>query len=291
MISMTGYGSATATHGGYEMTAVISTVNKRNLDISISLPREWQVIEVGVADRVREVVKRGKVSVSVRVERAGTGGGIDWNDDAVAAVLRRLRELAERNSIPFEPNADLLFRVAVSASATVAMPEAESIRDHVDAVVRDGLRELAAMREREGRALAEDLRMRTKQLKTWTDEIKTHAGDVVPRYRDLLHQRLKQAGLDLDINDERVLKEIALFADRCDTTEEITRLKSHLDQLQEALDEQMDPVGRKAEFLIQEINREFNTIGSKANDIRISRFVIECKNELERVREQIQNVE
>ena len=112
----------------------------------------------------------------------------------------------------------------------------------------------------------------------------------VPRYRELLLSRLEQTKLDLDLSDERVLKEIALFADKCDTSEECTRLVSHFEQFRECLDEG-SPVGRKLEFILQEINREFNTVGSKANQIEISRLVIEAKNELERIREQIQNVE
>ncbi len=291
MISMTGYGRASATEGQYEVIAEISSVNKRNLDIAVSLPREWHELEADVAGRVRGVVRRGKVYVSIRAEDTRNKEGLDWNEEAVAAALDRLRSLAVRNGVPFEGSADLLYRMALQSSQSGGMPAADAVREGVEAVVGEALRALAAMRAKEGATLAADLGTRVEQLRSWTGEIEEYASGGVTRYRELLFQRLKQAGLDLDLDDERVLKEIALFADRCDISEEITRLKSHLDQLGAWVGQQDEPVGRKAEFLVQEINREINTIGSKANDLRISRSVIDCKNELERIREQVQNVE
>ncbi len=291
MISMTGYGRATVTEGHYEVRVEISSVNKRNLDVSVSLPREWQELEPVVAERVRGAVKRGKVHVSLRAEVSGEGGVPVWRDEAVGEALERLRELAERQGVAFAPDLDLLYRIASQVSEATSMPPATSVRERIEAGVDEALGALTAMREREGNALAADLRTRLGFLKKGTADIGRHAVEVTPRYREILHQRLRQAGLDLDPDDERVLKEIALFADRCDVTEEVTRLKSHLGQLGGLLDESGEPVGRKAEFLLQEIHREVNTIGSKANDLRISKCVIECKNELERIREQVQNVE
>ena len=138
--------------------------------------------------------------------------------------------------------------------------------------------------------MKKDLETRLKLLKGFVDGVQSHAGECVSNYRELLFQRLRQADLELDLDDERVLKEIALFADRCDISEEITRLYSHLDHLHQFLNTE-GSIGRKIDFLLQEMNREINTIGSKSNDIRISRHVIDFKNELERFREQIANIE
>jgi len=157
-------------------------------------------------------------------------------------------------------------------------------------VFREALGQLVAMRQAEGKALKEDLEQRLENIGVALQAIRSGMGDTVPRYRELLLQRLSQASLEIDLSDERVLKEIALFADKCDISEETTRLDSHLVQFRECLQEG-SPVGRKLEFILQEVNREFNTIGSKANNIEISRHVIEAKNEIERIREQIQNIE
>ena len=146
------------------------------------------------------------------------------------------------------------------------------------------------MRAREGAAILDDLKARCGLLQLILDGIRTEAAKVVPNYREMLLQRLKQAGLEIDLDDERVLKEIAIFSERCDISEEITRLGSHLDQLAKELDSESS-VGRKLDFLLQEIQREFNTIGSKANSIEISKKVIEAKDEVARLREQALNVE
>jgi uncharacterized protein (TIGR00255 family) len=158
------------------------------------------------------------------------------------------------------------------------------------AALDEALRAFTAMRRTEGAALLTDFLARLGTLRSNVALVADRASAVAPHYREQLQQRLRQAGLSLDIADERVLKEVALFADRCDVTEELTRLGSHLEQL-EALLRSDGEIGRKAEFILQEIGREVHTIGSKANDLSISRAVIELKNELERVREQIANVE
>ena len=291
MISMTGYGRASGAGDGYELSVEVSSVNKRNLDISVSLPREWKDLEIGIAERVRGFCRRGKVYVSVQLGRKDEAGALEWSDPAVDEVLTRLRALADRQGIPFEPGADLLYRIARDCSESGGLPAAETIRENLESALDRALAEWSEMRGKEGRNLAGDMTKRTAVILTWVSEIKVLAGETVPDYRDLLHRRLRQADLELDLDDERVLKEVALFADRCDISEEVTRLESHLEQLTSLLRETEEAVGRKTDFLLQEINREINTIGSKASDIRISRLVIECKNELERIREQLQNVE
>ncbi len=291
MISMTGYGRASVAGDGYELSVEVSSVNKRNLDISVSLPREWKDLEIGIAERVRGFCRRGKVCVSVQLGRKDEAGALEWSDPAVDEVLTRLRALADRQGIPFEPGADLLYRIARDFSESGGVPAVETVRESFESALDRALAEWFEMRGTEGRTLAGDMTNRAAEILAWVSEIKDLAGKTVPAYRELLHRRLRQADLELDLDDERVLKEVALFADRCDISEEVTRLESHLEQLSGLLRETEEAVGRKTDFLLQEINREINTIGSKASDIRISRLVIECKNELERIREQLQNVE
>lgn len=166
----------------------------------------------------------------------------------------------------------------------------EQVRGQVIAALDAALGDFVAMRAREGSTLLADLMVRIGNLANHVGEIAVRAPLVTSNYREQLLQRLRQAGLELELNDERVLREIALFADRCDLSEELTRFGSHLDQLR-ALFNSDGEMGRKAEFILQEMGREANTMGSKANDHAISRAVIELKNELERIREQIANVE
>ena len=170
------------------------------------------------------------------------------------------------------------------------MPSAETAMPLVSDTLTEALRAFAAMRAREGEALLVDFIRRSETLHRHVEAIVARAPHVPVNYREQLMKRLREAGLELDLNDERVWREIALFADRCDVSEEITRLRSHFEQFNGLL-KSTGEIGRKAEFILQEIGREVNTIGSKANDVTIARAVIELKNELERVREQMANVE
>lgn len=285
---MTGYGRATAPLDHATLTVQISSVNRRTLDLTVALPSAWEPMEGAVLDVVRLSVHRGKVHVSIEV--TGTSAAPDWDPAAAAETLARLERLAKERAIPFEPTAELLWQVVSSQRTESSLPDHEAAADVVLDTVRQALREFTVMRAREGEALLVDLLGRIEKLRASLDAIAARAPIVAPNYRELLMQRLRSAGLELDLNDERVLKEVALFADRCDVTEEITRLRSHLAQLNELVRAEGE-VGRKAEFILQEVGRESHTIGSKANDLAISQRVIELKNELERVREQMANVE
>jgi uncharacterized protein (TIGR00255 family) len=170
------------------------------------------------------------------------------------------------------------------------MPTADSARPELLSSLDEALRAFAAMRAREGEALFVDFIERIGTCRRLMDSVAARAPAVAPAYRVQLLKRLRDANLELDVEDERVLREIALFADRCDISEEITRFRSHLEQMASLLKSE-EEIGRKADFILQEMGREANTIGSKANDLAISKAVIELKNELERVREQMANVE
>ena len=286
---MTGYGRATASLGNLTLTVQINSVNRRGLDLSLKLPDEWQAFESSVGEAVRKVALRGKVHVEVEVTGKSTATA-DWDQAAVATTLEQLALLAQARGIKFSPTSELLWQIANAQRTSAKLPADEATAKLLEETLGEALRGFAAMRAREGEALLVDFMGRFEKLQSAVATIAQRAPLVPIAYRDLLLQRLRQLELTLDITDERVLKEVALFADRCDVTEEITRLRSHFTQFIELL-RAAGEVGRKAEFILQEIGREIHTIGSKANDLAVSRQVIEFKNELERVREQMANVE
>lgn len=288
---MTGYGRATAAIQDFTLTVQVSSVNRKTLDLTIGAPDEWESLEPAVAELVRKFASRGKVHVDLEVtgDKSAATGAV-WDEDAAAESLRRLQTFAANQGIDFKPTPELLWQVANSQRRTADFPSAETAGAIVTEALTSALRSFAAMRAKEGEALLIDFIKRNEALHRLVEIIATRAPQVPTNYREQLMKRLRDAGLELDLSDERVLREIALFADRCDVTEEITRLRSHFDQFS-ALLKSDGEIGRKAEFLLQEIGREVNTIGSKANDLTIARAVIELKNELERIREQMANVE
>ncbi|MFI5357997.1 MAG: YicC/YloC family endoribonuclease [Opitutales bacterium] len=290
MKSMTGYGRATAPLGSSTLTVQVSAVNRKTLDLDVLLPGEWEVLEADVCEAVRRVAARGKVLVRIEVSGSPGAGAITWDETAVANVLRRLQDLAEAQGLTFAPTPELLWQVASAHRQNSVALDAEAGRESVLDTLEESLRAFVAMRAREGEALLIDFLARLDVLRRLTEAIALRAPEVAPAHREVLLKRLRDSGLELDPGDERVLKEIALFAERCDVTEELTRLRSHLEQLGALLRSDSE-IGRKAEFLLQEMGREVNTIGSKANDLSIARHVIDLKNELDRVREQIANVE
>ena len=290
MRSMTGYGRATAAFEGRTLTVQVSSVNRRSLDLTVGLPEAWTALEPVVGELVRGVAARGKVHVDVELTGDTAGEGTGWDDEAAGAALDRLQAFALRESVEFRPSAELLWSILNAQRRARSLPAAEVAEPVVREALGEALRGFAAMRAREGEALLVDFIQRGEILHRQLEIIAARAPEVPALYRGQLHRRLREAGLDLDLDDERVLREIALFADRCDIAEELTRLRSHFEQFAGLLRAEGE-VGRRAEFLLQEIGREVNTIGSKANDLTISRAVLELKNELERIREQMANVE
>ncbi len=290
MRSMTGYGRATAPLGTSTLTVQVNSVNRKSLDLTVSLPESLEALEPQVGERVRKYASRGKVHVEVEVTGRGAAGGLVWNETAVSDLISRLRTLAETNGIRFSPTPELLWQLVNSQREDAVTASDEATQSLVLSTLEQALVAFSAMRASEGASLLKDLLARVQLLQTHVAAVAERAGQVPRNYREQLMQRLRQAGLELNLEDERVLKEIALFADRCDITEELTRLRSHFEQFTVHLNSDAE-IGRKAEFILQEMGREVHTIGSKANDLGISRHVIELKNELERIREQIANVE
>lgn len=287
---MTGYGRATSVIETLSLTVQVSSVNRKTLDLTIGLPEEWESLEPAIGELVRKFATRGKVHVDIEVTGDKSAVESTWDEMAASAALERLRNFAAAQGVDFTPTPELLWQVANSQRRASSFPSSEIAQAEVLETVKTALRGFSAMRAREGESLLIDFIQRCTILQRHVEAVVTRAPQVPVNYREQLMKRLRDAGLDLDLNDERVLREIALFADRCDVSEEITRLRSHFEQFSALLKFEGE-IGRKAEFLLQEIGREVNTIGSKANDVTIARAVIELKNELERVREQMANVE
>jgi len=287
---MTGFGRSQGSHGALDLSLEINSVNRRNLETTISLPREWQSLDRDIQQFIRERFDRGKFHVALQAVPCACEGGFQWDQAGLDACLQRMGEVAARYGISWPPDADALVRLAALHKVEAVLPDAGEIRTVLETLLEAACRDLLLMRETEGQRMGDDLFARLNALHEALRVIRKESAGTVPHYREHLFQRLANADLELDLSDDRVLKEIAIFADRCDTAEEQTRLESHFDQIETCLKEG-SPVGRKLEFILQEINREFNTIGSKANNIEVNRAVIEAKNEVERIREQIQNIE
>lgn len=290
MRSMTGYGRATAALSRWEVTVQVYSVNRRTLDLAVKLPDAWHEWEPEVIAKTRAVVARGKVTLTIDAMPAGGVGDAGWDEENVGRMLDRLGAFAAARGVPFVPSAELIWQVAISLRNQQHLPVDDTAHETVNGAVDAALAAFVAMRAQEGAALLADLLRRLDALEAETAAIAARAPEVAGLYREALVQRLRAAGLELELSDERVLKEIALFADRADISEEIVRVRSHLGQLRALLRDDGE-IGRKAEFLLQELGREVNTIGSKANDLAITQRIMECKNELERIREQVANVE
>lgn len=290
MNSMTGYGRGSATGSSLELVVEISSVNRKNLEVQVSAPKEWSGVDRLLTDLVRGAAGRGKVYLQLTPQAVSETDPLGLDDERIKAMLNRLRELAISQQVSFNLDSHLLFQIANSIRDTGEPEDWKPLEPLIREATESALERWQEMRAEEGAELLKDLLDRADRLKAMTAEIRDHGGQSVSNYREKLLERLRQAGLELDLEDERVLKEIALFADRCDISEELTRLDSHFTMLISTLKAE-GLVGRKLDFICQEIYREFNTVGSKANNLEISRLIIECKNEWERLREQAANVE
>lgn len=288
MKSMTGYGLAHGEVAGAGFSVQVNAVNRKALEVKVSLPSAWAEGEAAVLESVKKIALRG--TVQVRVELAAGAGGADFDAAAAAAWLDRLGAFATQRGLAFEPTPEALAQVALQFRSRQEPPAFELARPVLAAALDQALGAFAAMRAAEGAALREDFEARLTLLAGHIEAIAARAPSVVVAAREALLKRLREAGLELRVDDERVLKEVALFADRCDIAEELTRFRSHHAQLKKLFAAEGE-IGRKAEFILQEMGREVNTTGAKANDYEIARLVIELKNELERVKEQIANVE
>jgi uncharacterized protein (TIGR00255 family) len=291
VISMTGYGRGEAAGNGIVVEVELSSVNRKQFDLRLNLPRALVASEPQVSKLVRARVSRGAVNGIVRVERdAGASGGVRVDMDRAEAYVKSLRNAGITLELDDDLSLSQLLRLPDVVVYDDALHSSEGLLPLLKKAVKQALGELVAMRSEEGKALDADIRRRLAKLEKVVGQIEKLAPSVPRRHRKALLGRLESAGLPVDLSDERIAKEIALFADRSDITEEITRLRSHFGQAEKLLGSR-EPTGRALDFLCQEFLREINTIGSKANDARLAKHVINFKSELERVREQVQNVE
>ncbi len=291
MNSMTGYGRGEAARGGAKFTVEISTVNRKQAELSLYLPRELDALESRARDEINAKVSRGRIAARVQwTAKSGERAQVEIDRNLANQYAEEYRKLAADLKLGGEVSLDTILRAPGVLQTSEEELDVESLWTPLRTAVRAALKELLAMRGCEGANLKKDLQKRIDALQKSVKAVKRQAPKTVRRHREALLDRLNQSGLDLKLDDERVLKEVALFADRIDITEELTRLESHFGQFADYA-KAKGPVGRTLDFLSQEMNREVNTIGSKANDPVISRLVVTMKSELEKFREQVQNVE
>ena len=293
MKSMTGYGWGDAVQNGFKITAELSSVNRKQSEISINLPRELEVLEAQIRDEINRRIARGRVTtrVTLHAGEKGEGAQVQINKALAAAYGKNLRALARELKLSGDVTLDHLLRAPGVLEANQDVPDAEDFWPAVEKAVKQALEMMVAMREKEGAHLRKDLVRRVDTMRVSARRVQKRAPQVQVKYREQLMERIVNAGIEaVKVEEERILKEVIFFADRSDISEEITRLQSHFKQFDDCVNSR-EPVGRTLDFLAQEMNREINTIGSKANDAMISREVVVLKTELEKFREQAQNVE
>jgi len=290
--SMTGYGKGECAYAGGRIIVELRSVNHRYGEISVKLPRVLMPFENEIKKRVAERLSRGKIDVFIQVEGAASTGVPTANLPLARGYFKAFSSIREALGLDEEVGLALVAAqrdvITVSAEAEAAAPE-EIPRELVESL-DTALLKMDEMRSFEGESLRADFRKRRDNLAELIGRVETRSPSVVTEYAARLKERILALTTDSGLPEERVALEVALLADKCDITEELVRLESHLRQFDETL-EKGEPVGRKLDFLLQEINREVNTIGSKANDAEIAASVVELKAELEKIREQVQNVE
>jgi uncharacterized protein (TIGR00255 family) len=293
MKSMTGYGRGESARDGFKITVELSAVNRRQSEISVNLPRELEMLEAPIRDAVNARVARGRVTARVAVHAANgqSSARARINLPLAKAYAAELRRLAKQLKLSGEVTLDQITRAPGVLQSDEELARTENLWPVVERALQQALAALVRMREREGSHLAQDLAARIRVMRQSAAKVQKQAPITAENYRRQLQERIRSAGLEhIAPDDERMLKEVVLFADRSDIAEELTRLQSHFQQFEDCR-KAKEPVGRTLDFLAQEMNREINTIGSKANDALISREVVTLKAELERFREQAQNVE
>lgn len=291
--SMTGFGRSEYTDGKRNITVEIKSVNHRYSDISIKMPRRYGFAEDKVKNTVKERIRRGKVDVSIMVENITENDvNIKLNTMIAKQYYENLLEL--RKEFAVEGDITLQF-LAGLPDVMKAIPDVEDEEEITKAIlipVAEAAANLEKMRAVEGEKLAEDLIAKGRNIRSILDKIAERAPQVSIDYTARLKERITELiGGSIEVPEDRILVEAAIFADKCAIDEEITRLGSHLIQLENIVTKSTQPDGKKLDFLVQEMNREANTIGSKANDITITGYMLEIKSEIEKIREQVQNIE
>jgi uncharacterized protein (TIGR00255 family) len=288
---MTGYGRGEVDYRGTKFSVELNSVNRKQADIVMNLPRDLVELEPRIRQAVNENISRGRTNVVVSIHGGANGARqLALDTDLARSYHEAMHALQKELNAPGEIDISTILQ----APGVMRPPETTLAPDEawpaVERALRSALADLIKMREREGKHLAKDLIHRLKAIRKNLKEIRALHPEVIKKYRTALLDRIQKAGLPITTEDERLVKEISFFADRADVSEELTRLESHLTQFAHSL-RKNEPVGRTLEFITQEIFRELNTLGAKANDAGISQRVVACKAELEKIREQVQNLE
>ena len=289
--SMTGYGRAVETVNGREFTVELRSVNNRYLDCSVKLPRSLSFAEEAVKQAVKATISRGKVDVFISVHAEGAADvQVTLNAAMVEGYLNAMKQMVSDYGIRDDISVSMMSRMP--EVFTVEKPEIdeEQLLADLMGVVKQALANYDAMRAAEGKALEADLRSRGNTILELVSQVEAGNGQTVSDYRTRLENKLKEVLANTAIDESRILTEAAIFADKVCVDEETVRLRSHLEQMNQMLTNG-GAIGRKLDFLLQEMNREANTTGSKCSDVRLARIVVDIKAELEKIREQTQNIE
>lgn len=289
--SMTGYGRQKGENERREVQVEIKSVNHRYLDLNVKVPRIYSFLEEPIKTAVSAAVARGKVDIYLSITaKEGGDAKVSPNLALAGEYLRALEQVRDTYSLKDDISVMELAHMPDLLTVAREEPDAEEVKAQALEVLGRALEEYNAMRRTEGERLCEDIARRGQEIGKMVDQVEQRSPQSVEEYRQKIAQRMTEILGDSDIAEQRILAEAALFADKVSVTEEVVRLRSHLSQLQKMVQGDA-PVGRKLDFLVQELNREANTIGSKANDYELAQIVIEIKAEIEKIREQIQNLE
>ena len=289
--SMTGYGRAVKTMHGREFTVEIRSVNNRYLDANVKLPRVFGFAEDSVKARIKQEISRGKVDVFISAGAAEGGDvQISLNRSLLEGYLSAMRAIAADYSVQDDISVTALTRFSDIFLVEKQPEDEQQITEDILSVLGEALEKFSAMRAAEGAALEADLRARASTILSLVEKVESRSPVTLAEYRARLTQKMQEVLQSTSIDEGRILQEAAIYADKIAVDEETVRLRSHLAQL-DAMLTNGGAIGRKLDFLLQEFNREANTIGSKGNDIEQARTVVEIKAELEKIREQTQNIE
>ena len=289
--SMTGYGRARQTLHGRDITVEVRSVNNRYLDCTVKVPRTYIFAEDSVKSRVQKAVSRGKVDVFITIDAtAADETVVAVNEPLARGYYEALTKIRDMFSLEGELTDAVLAKFPDVLTVTKAEEDLESVAGDICAVLDEALEAYNAMRAVEGEKLCEDIAGRVATIETVVGKVEERSPQTVAAYREKLTARMQEVLQSTTIDESRILTEAAIFADKIAVDEETVRLRSHIAQLRTMLKSDQ-PVGRKLDFLIQEVNRECNTIGSKCNDLTIAQDVVNMKAEVEKIREQVQNIE
>ena len=289
--SMTGYGRAKEMRNNRDITVEVRSVNNRYLDCTVKMPRIYTFAEDAIKSRVQKAISRGKVDVFVSVDSSAADTAVvTLNKSLVEGYLAALKELKEGYGLEGDVSAAAIARFPDVMTVTKADEDVDTVTEDICAVLDEALAAYNAMRAAEGVKLAEDIASRLDTIESLTAKVEERSPQTVAEYRQKLLGRMQEVLQSTTIDESRILMEAAIYADKVAVDEETVRLRSHLSQLRKML-RSNDPMGRKMDFLIQEVNRESNTVGSKCNDVEIATVVVNLKAEVEKIREQVQNIE